>query len=391
MLIFFKVLFWFSLFFIAYTYLLYPLILLVWAKLRPKEIARNSLSPAPLVSVIMAVRNEEGNIAARIENLLNQDFPAHKMEIIIISDGSHDETNNIIRRALQNYQNTQANGKSSISVLKFLELEDNMGKPHALNLGVQKAKGEFLVFTDVRQRFESNAIRELIANFNDPNVGCVSGELVFRQNSDSPIKSEMGFYWDLEKCVRKLEARVHSVPGVTGCIYAIRTSLFEKLPPEILLDDVFVPMKAVLQGYRAVFDERAIAYDTFSKNMSQEKRRKIRTLLGNYQLMKIIPGLLSPKTNPIFLAYLSHKIFRLFIPFFFLIVFFTSLLLDGFIYKLVLTASIITMLLPLIPRSSLNIPLLRNLCTMASTFVLLNYFALLAFIYLLWHRKKSVW
>jgi cellulose synthase/poly-beta-1,6-N-acetylglucosamine synthase-like glycosyltransferase len=386
-------LFWVSLFFILYTYLGYPFILLLWSRISPKKVKKSYLSPDPSVSVIIAVRNEEKDITGRIENLMQQDFSAERMEIIIISDGSKDSTNDIIFGICK--KDVPANHYLPKAIegpnIKFISYEKSKGKPHAINLGVQQAKGDFLVFTDARQRFEPNAIKELVANFNDASVGCVSGELIFNEDTDTGVRAEMKFYWEFEKRIRKMESQINSVPGATGAIYAIRKSLFEPMPENTLLDDVFLPMHIVLKAYRAVFDPKAIAHDIFSKDFAQEKKRKIRTLVGNYQLFKIIPALLSPRQNPIFFAYISHKTFRLFVPLFFLIVLFSSLILNGFFYNLFFIILICMILLAFAALPFSRIPYLCKLNILARTFVTLNYFALLAFIHLILPGKKKLW
>ena len=385
--------FWFSLFFIIYTYVGYPCLLLVWSKLFQKKVRKSYLSPEPMVSVIVAARNEENHIGARMQNLLRQEFPSKKMEVVIVSDGSQDATSEIVLGMCNNPVEVQHNGVNTISShpLKLIKCEESKGKPHAINLAVQHAKGEFFVFTDARQRFEPNAIKELIANFNDPQVGCVSGELVFYGDSDTTIKAEMEFYWSLEKRIRKMESAIHSVPGATGAIYAIRESLFQPLPEETLLDDVLIPMNVVFHGYRNVFDGKAVAYDAISKDLDQEKRRKVRTLLGNYQLLQLVPALLSPAKNPIFFRYLSHKVFRLVVPFFFLIMLFSSLMADGLFYDLAFIGGILTIVLSATEKTIPSVLYLDKVCKLSRTFVSFNYFALLAFYYFIMPGKKKAW
>lgn len=347
-----------------------------------------------MVSVIIAARNEEKNIRRRIHNILDQDYAKDKMEIIIVSDGSTDATNDIVREFIPVNQKGSYSNPDVPCTMKLIELDETKGKANALNIGIQQATGEFIVFADARQDFERNAIKELVANFNDQSVGCVSGELLLCGGPDTSMKREMremGLYWNFEKTIRKMEAAIHSAAGATGAIYAIRRWLFTRLPEETLLDDVFVPMGVVFKGYRTVFDGQAIAYDTYSEDLSQEKRRKIRTLLGNYQLLQIMPGLLSPRKNPIFFRYLTHKVFRLFIPFFFLVLLFSALMAEGFIYKLAFVFGIIILLLSLFDKVFSPFPYLRKMSTVARTFVSLNYFAFLAFFAFIFWGKKKVW
>lgn len=376
-----KLLFWFSLIFIVYTYLGYPLILFIWSRLFPKGVNKKYIEP--FVSVVVTAYNEEKNIKGRVENLLSQDYPHDKLEIIVVSDGSTNGTNDLINQLHNNLQPTTCN-------LQLITYTPRKGKPHALNLGVQEAKGEILVFTDARQQFEKNAIRELIANFSDPKVGCVSGELVFYEDSDSSIKTEMGTYWNYEKWIRKKEGEVGSVAGATGSIYAIRKELYRPLPDDILLDDVLIPMNIVLAGYRTVFDSKALAYDIVSKDMAQEKGRKIRTLAGNWQLIARYRTLLNPFKNPIFFQYISHKVLRLLVPFCLIGLFVAALFLRGVFYHLVLMTLILGIILPYFEGNITRLSILEKMSKLSRAFLSLNYFAFLGFFYFL-KPRKNLW
>lgn len=325
-------LFWFSLLFIIYTYLGYPVLLYLWSILTP---AKNPATAhfTPPVSVIIAAKNEEANIQRRLENIFQQEYPQDKIEIIVVSDGSRDRTNAIIEEIIERSAASADSERARISLIK---LQDSKGKPTALNTGLNASTGEFIIFADARQQFDSKAIQNLAANFADPSIGCVSGELLFYESEDSSIKSEMGLYWKLEKSIRKLESKIGSVAGATGAIYAIRRALYMNLPEETLLDDVLIPMNIVMQGHRTVFESKAQAYDVISKDISQEWRRKVRTLAGNWQFFSIKPELFSPRTNPIWFRFISHKIFRLLVPFLLIILFLSSCLIDKPLFRIAL-------------------------------------------------------
>jgi len=379
-------LFWFSLIFIVYTYAGYPALLYLWSRLFPKPVRKAYMEPAPMVSVVIAARNEEKNIRARIENLAQQDYPAEKLEIIVVSDGSHDGTVQIVGGVIEEFMRNPGR-----PFLKMIEVAENLGKPNALNRGVGAAKGDFIIFADARQKFNDAAVKELVANFSDPEVGSVSGELVFLEDAESPVRAEMGFYWSLEKKIRQMESTVQSVPGATGAIYAIRRELYPTVPAKTLLDDVFIPLSIVSKGFRSVFDGTALAFDVFSKSHSQEKKRKVRTSVGNYQLLSLMPLLLSPTKNTIFLRYLSHKVFRLFIPFMFLVFLMTSLLSDGFVYRIFLGGAIVGMILAMLNRHVEKVPFISHLSKASSTFFSLNYFAFLAFLQWINPVKIETW
>jgi cellulose synthase/poly-beta-1,6-N-acetylglucosamine synthase-like glycosyltransferase len=189
------------------------------------------------------------------------------------------------------------------------------GKASALNRGLARATGAVVVFADARQLFETRAIRELAANFADESVGAVSGELILLDAEGRVAGDAVGLYWRYEKKLRAMESDIHSVPGTTGAIYAIRRSLFEPLPAQTVLDDVVIPMRIVLRGKRALFDPAARAYDTVAASPEIEYDKKRRTLMGNYELLVEMPELLLPWRNPIFVQLLSHKVGRLVIPY----------------------------------------------------------------------------
>lgn len=341
-----KILFFISLAVILYTYLGYPFVLYVQSKLFPRSVARKYPKHPPQVSVIIAARNEASKIEDRIKNLLKQDYPPEKYEIIVISDGSDDGTEEIVRKIA----GEQTGFLPKISCYGYTP---SQGKPTALNTGITKAAGEIIVFTDARQFFTENVITELVANFSDPEIGGVSGELIFVKDGTSNIEIQMGAYWQYEKMIRKMESNTGSVVGVTGAIYSIRRELYQQLQNTAILDDVMVPMNIVMQGYRVIFDSSAVAYDVFSKNTIQEWHRKVRTLAGNWQMLSLNPALMVPHLNPLWFRFLSHKIARIIVPFFLILLLVTGMLQKGACYNyftvlqlLFYSAALIAFLIP---------------------------------------------
>ncbi|WP_161629832.1 glycosyltransferase family 2 protein [Desulfogranum japonicum] len=313
-----------------YTYLGYPVYLWLVSRLYPQKIHKQLLEQVPAVSVVVAAKNEEANITARLQNLCDQDYPLEQMQLIVVSDGSNDRTVELLKDF-----RTQLAGKALSPEIVIIELPESKGKPNALNTAVQKAQGEILVFTDCRQKFATNALRELVANFSDPTIGCVSGELLFYQQTDPTLEVEMGAYWKYEKAVRKLESATGSVMGATGAIYAIRKNLYNEIPASTLIDDVLIPLQVVGHGKRVIFDSGAVAYDVVSQNIFQEWHRKVRTLTGNWQLLSLKPGLLNPWHNPFAARFFWHKVARLLVPFALLGALIFSMLLDGLVYNFI--------------------------------------------------------
>ena len=295
---------------IAYTVAGYPL-LLGWMARRYFRPVLKQPDESRTVSVILVVYNGQNFLADKLESILHQSYPADRMQVLVVSDGSTDQTDAI---ALS----------FAPRGVQFLRVPHG-GKPAALNAAVPNAHGEFLVLTDVRQVLDPDAIGRLLACFADPAVGAVSGDMVVRSGDrdESPEENNVGLYWRYERWIRKQLAAVDSMLGATGPFYAIRRDLFRPMPPDTLLDDMFVPLDAFFRGYRLVLEEQAKAYD-YPTNIRTEFRRKVRTLAGNYQIIGQYPDLLSRRNRMLF-HFVSYKLARLMLPWFAIALFLASL------------------------------------------------------------------
>lgn len=370
-----EIIFWVCLTFVAYTFVGYPLCLAAAARLRPNPIRRGDFKGC--VSVIVAVRNEAAIIGRRIEELCLQvqRFGVHG-EIIIVSDGSTDQTAAIARR----YEDH--------GPVRVLALQENVGKAAALSRACAIAGGDVLVFADARQRWADDALPNLLANFADPTVGAASGDLVLE--TAPGLLAGVGLYWRFEKWLRKTESAVHAQIGVTGAISAVRRVLFRPIPAGTILDDVYWPLQVALQGYRVVHDERARAFDRLPDIAGDEFRRKVRTLAGNYQLVSRLPRALLPWRNPVWWSWISHKLFRLAAPWALLGLLACSLALTGPVYRPILVAQLYVYglaVVGLIPRSGPSVRLIGA----ASSFVVLNAAAWLAFWVWISGRAEQSW
>jgi len=370
-----QLLFWTSLILILYTYAGYPLVLWMYSFGKRLNVQKEKIEPT--VSVVMSVLNGEAHIRERLDNILSQDYPAEKIEIIVVSDGSTDKTCEIVR--------SFKDGNVQLEIL-----EKRQGKALALNHGMTRAKGEIVVFTDTRQRFEPDAVSHLVAGFGDYSVGCVSGELVFVQDNDSTIQTEMGAYWKYEKWIRNMESQTGSVVGATGAIYAIRRDLYRVLPANTLIDDVLTPLNIVRQGFRCTFDRLAVAYDTVSKDAEQEWRRKVRTLAGNWQLLNLHPALFLPWSNPCWWRFISHKILRLILPFALILLFVSGLFFSGVFYRLMTVAQFLFYSISLI---GVFVPAARNfrIVNMCYFFLVMNLAAVGGFWIWITGRCATAW
>ena len=285
----------------------YPLILALLARFKSRPVHRDP-GYLPEVSVVLTVRDGQQWIGAKLDNLLSGlDYPPERFEVIVISDGSADDTDAII----DSYSDPR---------LRFVRTARG-GKAAALNRGIGMARGEIVFLTDVRQTLHPMCLRKLAACFADPEIGAASGELIITKGQ-SEEERQVGLYWKYEKLIRKRLSAVASVFGASGSIYAIRRSLIRALPPYTLDDDVYLPLCAFFAGYRVIFEEAAIAYD-YPTGLASEYYRKVRTLAGIYQVIGFFPGLLWPGT-PGWIHFMSHKFGRMLVPWTLLVAFVTS-------------------------------------------------------------------
>ncbi len=290
---------------IVYTFIGYPVLIRLLAGLRKPLVSSGRLPDETFVSVVMCVHNGEALIESRLANLLDTQWPLHKLEIIVVSDGSTDGTDEILQRL------------ASPSV-RVIRQPARKGKPAGLNAGFAAARGDLVVLCDVRQTFTPETIPNLLRHFTNPEVGAVSGALHI-QKPASNVGGGVDAYWRLEKAVREAESRVDSCIGCTGAVYAVRREAFRPLPEDTLIDDVEIPMQIAMQGHRVLFDPEARALDPQSLEPERERVRKRRTLAGNYQMLFRHPGWLLPWRNRLWWQLISHKYMRLAAPFLMLV------------------------------------------------------------------------
>jgi poly-beta-1,6-N-acetyl-D-glucosamine synthase len=277
-------------------WLVYPLAVALLAALR-----RPRLHPphpeAPTVSVVLATREPEAAIVARVRNCLETAYDPTRIEIVVALDGGGwAEMRDPVWRDPR---------------VHLVAGDPEGGKAAALNAGVRASSGEILVFADTYQLFDSDTIPRLVDAFADPKLAAVSGRLDLHSRSATLAER----YWVFERWLREREARVHSTVGVTGAVWAMRGVHWEPLPPGLILDDVYTPMRLALEGHRIGFVRSARATETRPSQPGKEYRRKVRTLTGVLQLCAWLPGVLIPVRNPIWIQFLCHKLLRLATPY----------------------------------------------------------------------------
>ncbi|GLX78189.1 hypothetical protein tinsulaeT_15290 [Thalassotalea insulae] len=301
-----SIVFFSSLLTLIYTFIGYPLFLkFVKKDTLPSILTDEQLPP---ITVVLCVYNSASLLKNRIENILSCDYPKDKLNILIISDGSTDEPDKIIAQ-IDN------------PAVKLLHYPENQGKSYALSYAFNNISTPYSAFTDIRQSFNRDALKQLASTVTMKNIGAASGNLKIITHDET---DEQGLYWKYEKAIRIKESDLNSLLGVSGAIYMARTELLPNIPSDSLLDDMYIPLSMVKKGYKVKFCEQAIAYDRASTTIGEEFTRKVRTLAGNYQLVKQMPWLLSIKDNPLFFQFLSHKIARLVMPFALILLFISS-------------------------------------------------------------------
>lgn len=293
--------FWIALSLMIYTYILYPLVLVVL------NVARNvrRWSPVegfePTVSLIIAAYNEANFIKSKIENSLALDYPSQKLEIIIVSDGSTDSTNDIIAACQPDSQ------------IHFHNYPVRRGKAHAINLAMVGATGDICIFSDANVLYDERSVRMIVRNFADRSVGCVTGHVKLRSTGSQSTGE--GLYMRYERFIQECESNFATAVGTDGAMYAIRRELFTPLVPETILDDLMTALRSVKSGWRIVYEKGALGLESSAADIEQEFKRKVRIAAGGFQLLSRERWLLNPLRQPsVFLLFVSHKLLRWLLP-----------------------------------------------------------------------------
>jgi len=287
-------LFWLSACVIAFTYVGAPLAIILRAALRPKPVA--GAPDTPTVSVVLAARNEAASIADRLANLAALDYPSDRLEVIVASDGSEDQTVAIAR----------AGAASNVTVLDL----PRVGKADALNRAVERATGDIVVFTDANTAFAADAVRAIVVPFADPSVGGVAGNQVYAAGSFQASELGERRYWDLDRLVKQAESIAGSTVSATGAIYALRRSLVPTIIAGVT-DDFYTSTAVIDRGRRLVFAEDAIAYEPPAGSAGREYGRKVRIMSRGFRGVAARRSLLDPRRTGFYAVQLLwHKLLR---------------------------------------------------------------------------------
>lgn len=311
-----EILFWIAVFLVFYTYLGYGIFL--WVLVKLKEICIKpvrKLLPAaedlPDVTLFIAAYNEQAVVDAKMRNSLALDYPPGKLVILWITDGSDDES----VRMLQAYAASRKEGEPAVRV----EHEARRGgKAAAFNRGIDFVQSPLVIFTDANTMLNREAVKEIVREFTDEKVGCVAGEK--RVSGEMNLNADTGFtdaaategvYWKYESILKSLDYRLYSAVGAAGELFAIRTGLFEKLPPDTLLDDFILSMRIAGKGYKIAYCSGAYAAEGTSANLKEEGKRKVRISAGGLQSVgRLLPLLNIFRYGVLSFQYISHRVLR---------------------------------------------------------------------------------
>ena len=295
-----SIVFWSLLIILVYIYVGYPLLLIIKRSMGGEKFIQKR-EFLPKATLIISAYNEEKVIRQKIENSLSLDYPSDKLEIFIVSDASTDTTDQIVSEYEQNG-------------IVLMRMEERRGKTAGLNHAVSLATGEIIIFSDANAYYDPDAIRHLVVNFSDPEVGCVTGASRYIQRQASFVGWCENLYWTYDSKLKILESQIGSMVGGDGAIYAIRKKLYTPLQPQDI-NDFVNPLQIIIKGFRGIFEPAAVCYENTVHLFEEEYRRKVRIVSRSLKGLMQVPSLLNPLQFGFYsIELISHKLLRWFTP-----------------------------------------------------------------------------
>lgn len=295
----FSFVFWFGVLVVGYTYVGYGMVIYILAGLKGKRVAfkTQSDSELPGVTLLVAAYNEADFIAEKIRNSLALDYPADKLRIFFVTDGSTDTTPDIVQ---------------SFPAVTLFHESERRGKIHAVNRVMKHVSTPIVIFCDANTTLNTAAIRNIVRHYTDPKTGGVAGEKrIVSQDKDNASGSGEGLYWKYESFLKKKDAAVYSIVGAAGELFSLRTHLFEAPPANVVIEDFYISLRIAANGYRFAYEPEAYAIETASASVSEEWKRKVRISAGGFQAMAMLSYLLNPfKYGVLSFQYISHRVLR---------------------------------------------------------------------------------
>lgn len=318
---------------VLYTYIGYGVLLFIISKIKgPAKVpASKPDDELPRVTLLIAAYNEEQFVEEKIKNCLELDYPAGKLDVYFVTDGSTDRTPELVSRHPE---------------IKLFHENGRKGKIHAVNRVMKFVDTPITIFCDANTYLNSAAIRNIVRHYNDPRVGGVAGEKrIFKKESDNASGSGEGIYWKYESFLKRKDAEIYSIVGAAGELFSLRTELFEAPDTNMIIEDFYLSMRITAKGYRFAYEPEAYATETASASVAEEWKRKVRIAAGGFQAMGKLLYLLNPLRYGILsFQYVSHRVLRWTLaPVSLLLIFISNLYLAftaGVIFQLILVAQI---------------------------------------------------
>ncbi len=305
----FQILFWVSVTSIFHSYVLFPIILKVLSKKKQANslFFQKNEEELPYVSILMSVYNEENVIERKLQSIIASNYPSSKFEILIGSDASTDLTNKII-----------SSKAKTITNLKFHKFEQRQGKPKTINLLENEAKGSILIITDANVFFSENTIFEMVKHFKNKFIGLVDSQLIIQKDSvvKNGISIQESSYISREIKIKQHEGNIWgTMMGPFGGCYSIRKELYKKVPDNFLVDDFYINLNVLKQGFQSISSKESFVYEDASSDIKEEFRRKVRISTGNFQNLFLFKHLIFSRIKGLSFNFISHKIIRWLGPF----------------------------------------------------------------------------
>jgi cellulose synthase/poly-beta-1,6-N-acetylglucosamine synthase-like glycosyltransferase len=283
----------------VYVYAGYPLLVVALGALRRKQVKHSAATPP--VTLMIAAYNEEKGIAAKLEQSLRLDYPS--LTIVVVSDGSTDRTDAIVKSFADRG-------------VRLIRVEGRVGKTEARNQALAQIETELVLFSDATTEYDPQIVRKLVRNFADPEVGMVTGHLVYKKDAASAMTAGQGLYWQYESLIKRSQTWLGTLTGSVGCATAFRRSLYSALPPHII-EDFTEPLTFVMKGYRVVYEPEAVCYELPTPKSADEWKMRVRVVRGGIAGMLYARRILNPFKYPVATFQLvSHKILRWLVPVF---------------------------------------------------------------------------
>jgi biofilm PGA synthesis N-glycosyltransferase PgaC len=296
-----EILLWLSLFIVFYAFFGYGILLFIIIKIKRKLKGKPVIpvvdwANLPTCSLVIAAYNEEGFIIEKIKNTLELQYPADKLELIFVTDGSSDRTPELVATYPQ---------------IKLMHSTDRRGKIAAVHRAMDAVTTEIVVFTDANTFLNPDALLKICRHYADARVGAVAGEKRIQVDATADATAGEGFYWEYESKLKAWDAELYSVVGAAGELFSIRTALYRPVSPNAILDDFMISLLVAEEGYRVLYEPEAYATETSSENVKEELKRKIRIAAGGIQSIVWLKSLLNPFKQPLLtFQYVSHRVLR---------------------------------------------------------------------------------